>query len=128
MGGIYPTLPAGALAPALPELAKLPADGPAREGGLEVVTLICEHLQTLRPSQVPYGAQVQFVKDRPGHDRRYAMNITRIRQELGWTPKETFKTGIQKTIEWYLANPQWVADVTSGSYRDWIKVQYQSAP
>jgi len=56
------------------------------------------------------------------------MNITRIRQELGWTPKETFKTGIQKTIEWYLANPQWVADVTSGSYRDWIKVQYQSAP
>ena len=102
--------------------------GEQEMSNLEVVTLICEHLQTLRPSQVPYQAQVQFVKDRPGHDRRYAMNITRIRQELAWTPKETFKTGIQKTIEWYLANPQWVADVTSGSYRDWIKVQYQSAP
>ena len=68
------------------------------------------------------------MKDRPGHDRRYAMDISKIKRELGWTPSESFESGLRKTVEWYLANPQWIADVTSGAYREWIKLQYQSAP
>jgi dTDP-glucose 4,6-dehydratase len=94
---------------------------------IEVVNTICDVLDELRPAEYRYRSLIQFVKDRPGHDRRYAMDIARINRELGWAPRETFKTGIRKTIQWYLANEQWVSGMTSGSYREWIKVQYQSA-
>src|SRR5438270_2107087 len=92
--------------------------GEQEMSNIEVVNIICEVLDTLRPAAHSYGELVQFAKDRPGHDRRYAMNISKIRRELGWEPKESFKSGIQKTIEWYLASQQWVSAVTSGSYRD----------
>jgi dTDP-glucose 4,6-dehydratase len=101
--------------------------GEQEMSNLEVVTLVCEVLQSLRPSKTPYRELITFVKDRPGHDLRYAVDIRRIKRELGWAPTETFRSGIRKTIEWYLANPQWIEDVTSGSYREWIKVQYQGA-
>jgi dTDP-glucose 4,6-dehydratase len=67
---------------------------------------------------------VQFVKDRPGHDRRYAIDASRMEKELGWLPRETFETGIRKTVQWYLANPEWVQGVTSGAYRAWVDKQY----
>ncbi len=94
---------------------------------LEVVTMICNVLDEVRPAKRPHRELIQFVEDRPGHDRRYAMDIRKIQGELGWTPQERFSTGIRKTIDWYLANPQWVSEVTSGSYRDWVKVQYENA-
>src|ERR1035441_10299245 len=65
-----------------------------------------------------------FVKDRPGHDRRYAMDIAKIERELGWRPRETFASGLRKTVRWYLDNLEWVEHVTSGSYREWINLQY----
>lgn len=101
--------------------------GEQEMSNLEVVTLICDVLQSVRPSKISYRELITFVKDRPGHDLRYAVDIGRIRRELGWAPTETFRSGLRKTIEWYLANPQWLEDVTSGSYREWIKVQYQGA-
>jgi dTDP-glucose 4,6-dehydratase len=91
---------------------------------LEVVRQICAILDDLKPSQRPYESLVTFVKDRPGHDRRYAMNIAKIERELGWRPRETFASGLRKTIEWYLDNLEWVEHVTSGSYREWINLQY----
>jgi dTDP-glucose 4,6-dehydratase len=94
---------------------------------LEVVRQICAILDELRPAQRPYEAQITFVKDRPGHDRRYAMDIAKIERELGWQPRETFASGLRKTIEWYLENLEWVEHVTSGSYRDWINLQYNSS-
>ncbi len=94
---------------------------------LEVVYTICNLLDELRPAEKPYRSLKSFVKDRPGHDRRYSMNIEKIERELGWAPRETFTTGIRKTIEWYLANQQWVSNVNTGSYREWINVQYGSA-
>jgi dTDP-glucose 4,6-dehydratase len=65
-----------------------------------------------------------FVKDRPGHDRRYAIDASKLERELGWRPAETFETGIRKTVEWYLANQDWVSNVTSGNYREWVDRQY----
>jgi dTDP-glucose 4,6-dehydratase len=91
---------------------------------LEVVRKICAILDDLKPSQRPYESLVTFVKDRPGHDRRYAMDIAKIERELGWRPRETFASGLRKTIEWYLDNLEWVEHVTSGSYREWINLQY----
>jgi dTDP-glucose 4,6-dehydratase len=70
---------------------------------------------------------IQFVKDRPGHDRRYAIDATKIHQALGWKPAETFETGIRKTVAWYLEHAQWVKDVRSGDYRDWMTRQYGAA-
>ena len=67
---------------------------------------------------------MSFVKDRPGHDRRYAIDAGKLERELGWRPAETFETGIRKTVEWYLANQEWVGNVTSGHYRDWVERQY----
>ena len=72
----------------------------------------------------PRQRLIQFVKDRPGHDRRYAIDATKLERELGWKPKETFDTGIQKTVEWYLANQSWVDHVVSGDYKNWIEKQY----
>ncbi|WP_315718574.1 MULTISPECIES: dTDP-glucose 4,6-dehydratase [unclassified Bradyrhizobium] len=93
---------------------------------LEVVNAICMILDGIRPRSDgrSYAEQIQFVKDRPGHDRRYAIDAGKIRRDLDWRPKETFETGIAKTVGWYLNNASWVSDVTSGSYRDWVKKHY----
>jgi dTDP-glucose 4,6-dehydratase len=93
---------------------------------LDVVHTICHRLDAVRPRAdgLSYTSQITFVKDRPGHDRRYAIDARKIERELGWKPRETFESGITKTIDWYLANPQWVADVTSGQYRQWVAAQY----
>ena len=74
---------------------------------LEVVHKICEILQDVRPSESPYQSLITHVTDRPGHDKRYAINATKIERELGWVPRETFETGIRKTVEWYLENEDW---------------------
>lgn len=96
---------------------------------LEVVHTICDLLDELSPREdgVSYKKQITFVKDRPGHDRRYAIDASKIERELGWKPAETFETGLRKTVEWYLANQQWVKDVTSGAYREWINLHYAEA-
>ena len=93
---------------------------------ISVVETICRILDQLRPraDQRSYLEQITFVKDRPGHDRRYAINASKIADELGWKPKETFETGIQKTVQWYLDHQDWVEGVVSGSYRDWVVKQY----
>ncbi|MFY2567210.1 dTDP-glucose 4,6-dehydratase [Achromobacter ruhlandii] len=96
------------------------------KANLEVVHTLCALLDELSPRAdgQSYATQITFVKDRPGHDRRYAIDATRLERELGWKPAETFETGIRKTVAWYLANPQWVANITSGAYREWIHTQY----
>ena len=93
---------------------------------LDVVNTICAVLDELQPQgpTVPHRTLITFVKDRPGHDRRYAMNTSKIESELSWRPKETFETGIRKTIEWYLESEAWIQSVTSGSYRQWMATQY----
>ncbi|MBX4939826.1 dTDP-glucose 4,6-dehydratase [Rhizobium binae] len=94
---------------------------------LSVVNTLCDILDELRPlpEGASYKSQVTFVRDRPGHDRRYAIDADKIERELDWKPLETFETGIRKTVEWYLANEGWVTNVTSGSYREWIDRQHQ---
>lgn len=93
---------------------------------LDVVRTICEILDKKRPRADGgvYADQITFVADRPGHDRRYAIDARKIERELGWRPKESFATGMRKTIDWYLENSQWVADVQSGAYREWIDHNY----
>jgi dTDP-glucose 4,6-dehydratase len=93
---------------------------------LDVVKMICTALDELRPDDpvVPHAKLITFVSDRPGHDRRYAMNAGKIESELAWKPRETFETGIRKTILWYLENEAWIQAVTSGSYRQWMATQY----
>ena len=93
---------------------------------IEIVNTVCALLDELRPRQdaASYTAQISYVKDRPGHDRRYAIDASKIERELDWRPVETFDTGIRKTVQWYLANPEWVAHVQSGAYRDWVQTQY----
>jgi dTDP-glucose 4,6-dehydratase len=93
---------------------------------LDVVNTICHILDQLRPKadESKYASQITYVKDRPGHDRRYAIDATKLERELGWKPAETFETGIQKTVQWYLDNQEWTEGVVSGSYRDWLKKQY----
>jgi dTDP-glucose 4,6-dehydratase len=93
---------------------------------LDVVNTICSVLDELRPqgSPLPRNKLITYVTDRPGHDRRYAMNINKIESELGWRPRETFETGIRKTIQWYLENSAWIQAVTSGTYRQWMATQY----
>jgi len=93
---------------------------------LEIVRTICSILDELRPADpvVPHSKLITYVQDRPGHDRRYAMDTHKIERELNWQPRETFETGIRKTVEWYLANEAWIREVTSGHYREWIATQY----
>ena len=95
---------------------------------LEIVETVCALLDELSPKDpvVPHVQLVTFVKDRPGHDRRYAIDARKIERELQWRPAETFETGIRKTINWYLANDDWTKEVTSGAYRHWIEKQYSS--
>ena len=96
---------------------------------IEIVKTVCALLDEMRPKAdgQPYSTQITYVKDRPGHDRRYAIDASKIQRELGWQPAETFETGIRKTIAWYLANPDWVAHVQSGAYRQWVDKQYAKA-
>lgn len=92
---------------------------------LEIVHTLCALLDEQRPDPAgPYLRLIAYVKDRPGHDRRYAIDARKIESELGWRPAETFETGIRKTVTWYLANQAWVANVQSGAYRDWMSKQY----
>ena len=93
---------------------------------IEIVKTVCALLDDLRPRAdgLSYSTQVTYVKDRPGHDRRYAIDATKIHRELGWKPAETFDTGIRKTVQWYLGNADWVAHVQSGDYRNWMGQQY----
>ncbi|MBD9678456.1 dTDP-glucose 4,6-dehydratase [Pseudomonas sp. PDM18] len=96
------------------------------KANLEVVHHICDTLDQAAPRSDgrSYREQVSFVKDRPGHDRRYAIDATRLERELGWKPAETFETGIAKTVHWYLNNQAWVENVASGAYREWLSQQY----
>jgi dTDP-glucose 4,6-dehydratase len=93
---------------------------------LDIVHTVCDLLDELKPRAdlQSYRSQISYVTDRPGHDRRYAIDARKIEQELGWKPAETFETGIRKTVQWYLDNPDWVAQVQSGTYRDWVATQY----
>jgi len=93
---------------------------------LDVVHTVCAILDELSPRAdgLPYRSQITFVTDRPGHDRRYAIDATKLERELGWKPAETFETGIRKTVQWYLDHQRWVANVTSGAYREWVGKQY----
>ena len=91
---------------------------------LEVVETICDLLDELAPKADPYRKQITYVADRPGHDRRYAIDADKIRRELGWMPQETFESGIRKTVVWYLENLQWVEHVKSGAYMNWIEQNY----
>ena len=91
----------------------------------EIVHRVCALLDELRPSAAgPYTRLITHVTDRPGHDRRYAIDARKIERELGWRPAETFETGIRKTVQWYLSNADWVSDVQSGAYRAWVDQQY----
>jgi dTDP-glucose 4,6-dehydratase len=93
---------------------------------IDIVNIVCGLLDELRPRAggEKYASQITYVKDRPGHDRRYAIDASKIERELGWKPAETFETGIRKTVAWYLAHPNWVARVQSGAYKDWTAKQY----
>lgn len=95
---------------------------------IDIVEAVCELLDELSPriDGLSYREQIVFVKDRPGHDRRYAIDAGKIERELGWSPTETFETGIRKTVQWYLENQVWVKNVSSGSYRQWLEKNYGS--
>ena len=93
---------------------------------LEIVQRVCALLDELQPrvDGLPYASQISFVADRPGHDRRYAIDARKLSADLGWKPAETFESGIRKTVQWYLDHPQWVQEVQSGAYRDWVQSHY----
>ncbi len=94
---------------------------------LSVVHTICDLLDELQPkAEGSYRDQIRHVKDRPGHDRRYAIDARKIERELGWKPAETFETGLRKTVQWYLDNDAWVSDVQSGDYMKWVDLQYSN--
>ena len=104
--------------------------GRCEKTNLEVVRAICRIVDQLSPStahrqlSVPRSSLIQFVPDRPGHDRRYAIDDTRIQTELGWKPEESFASGLEKTVRWYMDNPHWVQRVQTGEYREWMRVNY----
>ena len=98
--------------------------GNAEKTNLDIVKTACAILDQLRPDGAPHEKLITFVEDRPGHDRRYAIDAGKIRRELGWAPRERFDTGLRKTVEWYLDHMKWVDNVTSGEYRNWIDLNY----
>ncbi len=99
--------------------------GNSERRNLDLVNALCTSLDSLRPrKQGRYADLINFVKDRPGHDRRYAIDASKIRRELGWQPTETFESGLQKTLRWYLDNQPWAQEVTSGAYRQWMAANY----
>jgi len=101
--------------------------GGNEKANIDVVQSLCDILDREKPRAdgASYRAQITFVTDRPGHDRRYAIDAAKINRELGWSARETFETGIRRTVQWYLAHGTWVENVTSGAYRDWIARQYK---
>jgi dTDP-glucose 4,6-dehydratase len=98
--------------------------GNAERANIDVVQAICAILDELRPAAAPHSRHITYVRDRPGHDRRYAIDATRIREELGWTPRQRFEEGLRATVEWYLGHAEWVRNVTSGAYRQWVAMHY----
>jgi len=106
--------------------------GGNEKANLDVVQTLCDILDELAPPATyhlpfaTYRSLITFVKDRPGHDRRYAIDASKLERELGWKPQETFETGIRKTVAWYLENQSWVANVTSGAYRQWVERHYRA--
>jgi dTDP-glucose 4,6-dehydratase len=96
------------------------------KANLDVVKTLCAILDELKPKVdgTKYESQITYVKDRPGHDRRYAIDATKLENELGWKPQETFETGIRETVEWYLTNETWINHVMSGEYKQWVEKQY----
>lgn len=101
--------------------------GDSEKTNIDVVRTICRLLDELRPdAEGPYERLIRFVADRPGHDRRYAIDARKIATELGWQPQETFESGLRRTVRWYLDNPEWVERVTSGAYREWMSRNYDA--
>ena len=98
--------------------------GESEMKNIDVVKTICTIMDELHAQGAPHASLISYVKDRPGHDRRYAVNCDKIKSELGWSQKETFVTGIRKTVQWYLDHPKWIQEVTSGAYRNWIDTNY----
>jgi dTDP-glucose 4,6-dehydratase len=98
--------------------------GNSEKTNLEIVNTICTIIDELRPDFAPHAKLISYVKDRPGHDRRYAIDATKIESELGWKPAEKFETGLRKTVEWYFQHMDWVENVTSGAYRSWMNINY----
>ncbi|WP_407480788.1 dTDP-glucose 4,6-dehydratase [Acinetobacter baumannii] len=104
--------------------------GHNEQKNIDVVKSICELLEELAPNKpegvAHYVDLITYVKDRPGHDLRYAIDATKIKEDLGWVPEESFETGLRKTVEWYLNNQEWVENVQSGEYKNWVQQQYQA--
>ena len=102
--------------------------GSAERANIDVVRAICKILEEVSPSRSsgPYEKLISHVPDRPGHDRRYAMDTRKIEDELGWRPRETFDSGLRKTVEWYLTHPEWTSAINSGEYRKWIETNYEA--
>ena len=102
--------------------------GGNQQSNLAVVETLCALLDELRPNSpfAPHGQLIRFVQDRPGHDRRYAIDARKIESELGWRAAESFETGLRKTVQWYLNNPDWITSVTSGAYQQWITTNYST--
>ena len=98
--------------------------GNSERANIDVVHALCDALQALRPREDGYRGLVKFVADRPGHDRRYAIDARKIDRELGWRPRESFESGLARTVRWYLEHAEWVAQVKSGAYREWLDTQY----
>jgi dTDP-glucose 4,6-dehydratase len=100
--------------------------GRSEMANIDLVQTLCGLLDELHPGSpvTPHARLITYVQDRPGHDRRYAIDAGKIERELGWRPAETFATGLRKTVKWYLDNPAWIAEVTSGQYRNWIDQNY----
>jgi dTDP-glucose 4,6-dehydratase len=101
--------------------------GRCERRNIDVVRAVCTTLASLRPRPSGYEPQIEFVPDRPGHDRRYAIDASKIERELGWRAAETFESGLAKTVQWYLDHADWVASVRDGRYRDWIELNYGKA-
>jgi dTDP-glucose 4,6-dehydratase len=102
--------------------------GGAERRNIDVVKQICATLDELRPGDAPHERLITYVTDRPGHDRRYAINCTKLERELGWRPQETFGSGLRRTVQWYLDNGEWVRGVMSGDYRRWLDLNYARRP
>lgn len=100
--------------------------GDSEKANIDVVSTICSIMDEVHPKGAPHNRLITYVKDRPGHDRRYAVDASKIKRELGWGPTETFSTGIRRTVEWYLSNSAWIQEVTSGDYRKWIAANYEA--